>query len=92
LVKFRDSFFFKLILALDLQDCGITTIGANHLLEGLKFNAMMHVLDVRLNPKIDRDTLQKIMEQVMINSSGKETEVSLCSSLLCTFKSFFDFI
>lgn len=60
--------------ALDLQDCGITTVGANHLLEGLKFNAMMHVLDVRLNPKIDRDTLQKIMEQVMINSSGKETE------------------
>jgi hypothetical protein len=37
---------------------------------------MMHVLDVRLNPKIDRDTLQKIMEQVMINSSGKETEVT----------------
>ena len=62
---------------MDLQDCGITTVGANHLLEGLKFNAMMHVLDVRLNPKIDRDTLQKIMEQVMINSSGKETEVNL---------------
>lgn len=40
------------LTALDLQDCGITTIGANYLLEGLKFNAMMHVLDVRLNPKI----------------------------------------
>ena len=75
-VIFTRLFFLFLLIALDLQDCGITTIGANHLLEGLKFNAMMHVLDVRLNPKIDRDTLQKIMEQVMINSSGKETEVS----------------
>lgn len=34
----------------------------------------MHVLDVRLNVKIDRDTLQKIMEQVMINSSGHSTD------------------
>ena len=34
---------------------------------------MMHVLDVRLNVDIDRDTLQKIMEQVMINSSGQST-------------------
>ncbi len=34
---------------------------------------MMHVLDVRLNVEIDRDTLQKIMEQVMINSSGHST-------------------
>jgi hypothetical protein len=40
--------------AIDLQDCGITTVGANHLLEGLKFNAMMHVLDVRLNSKIGK--------------------------------------
>lgn len=34
----------------------------------------MHVLDVRLNVQIDRDTLQKIMEQVMINSSGHSTD------------------
>ena len=60
--------------ALDLQNCGVTTVGASYLLEGLKFNAMMHVLDVRLNANIDRDMLQKIMEQVMINSSGNNTE------------------
>jgi hypothetical protein len=47
---------------------------------------MMHVLDVRLNPKIDRDTLQKIMEQVMINSSGKETEVINLYHLLFNIK------
>jgi hypothetical protein len=35
---------------------------------------MMHVLDVRLNANIDRETLQKIMEQVMINSTGNSTE------------------
>ena len=34
----------------------------------------MHVLDVRLNANIDRETLQKIMEQVMINSTGNSTE------------------
>jgi len=68
---FKSDLWLK---ALDLQDCGITTTGANYLLEGLKFNAMMHVLDVRLNVKIDRDTLQKIMEQVMINSSGHSTD------------------
>lgn len=68
---FKSDLWLK---ALDLQDCGITTTGANYLLDGLKFNAMMHVLDVRLNLDIDRDTLQKIMEQVMINSSGNNTE------------------
>lgn len=68
---FKSDLWLK---ALDLQDCGITTTGANHLLDGLKFNAMMHVLDVRLNVDIDRDTLQKIMEQVMINSSGHSTD------------------
>ncbi len=68
---FKSDLWLK---ALDLQDCGITTQGANYLLDGLKFNAMMHVLDVRLNVKIDRDTLQKIMEQVMINSSGHSTD------------------
>jgi centrosomal protein CEP78 len=68
---FKSDLWLK---ALDLQNCGITTAGANYLLDGLKFNAMMHVLDVRLNVDIDRDTLQKIMEQVMINSSGNNTE------------------
>ena len=68
---FKSDLWLK---ALDLQCCGITTEGANYLLDGLKFNAMMHVLDVRLNVGIDRDTLQKIMEQVMINSSGNNTE------------------
>lgn len=68
---FKSDLWLK---ALDLQDCGITTQGANFLVDGLKFNAMMHVLDVRLNPNIDRDTLQKIMEQVMINSSGNSSE------------------
>jgi hypothetical protein len=68
---FKSDLWLK---ALDLQDCGITTAGANELLDGLKFNAMMHVLDVRLNVEIERDTLQKIMEQVMINSSGNSTE------------------
>jgi hypothetical protein len=68
---FKSDLWLK---ALDLQNCGITTNGANFLLDGLKFNAMMHVLDVRLNPDIDRDTLQKIMEQVMINSSGNNTD------------------
>ena len=68
---FKSDLWLK---ALDLQDCGITTKGAQYLLDGLKFNAMMHVLDVRLNVNIDRDTLQKIMEQVMINSSGNNTD------------------
>jgi centrosomal protein CEP78 len=68
---FKSDLWLK---ALDLQDCGITTQGAKYLLDGLKFNAMMHVLDVRLNVNIDRDTLQKIMEQVMINSSGNNTD------------------
>lgn len=68
---FKSDLWLK---ALDLQDCGITTTGAKHLLDGLKFNAMMHVLDVRLNLDIDRDMLQKIMEQVMINSNGHSTD------------------
>jgi hypothetical protein len=68
---FKSDLWLK---ALDLQYCGITNKGANYLLDGLKFNAMMHVLDVRVNSGIDRDIVQKIMEQVMINSNCNSTE------------------
>ena len=73
---FKSDLWLK---ALDMQDCGVTTVGANYLLDGLKFNAMMHVLDVRRNPHIDRDTLQKAINRSRFCSYFTRTfDIQLC--------------
>lgn len=42
------------ISALDLQSCGISTEGARQLLDVLKYNTTIVVLDVRRNPLIGK--------------------------------------
>ena len=39
-------------LALDLQQCGLSEDGAQSLLDALKYNVTIVVLDVRQNPMI----------------------------------------
>ncbi|XP_048749559.1 centrosomal protein of 78 kDa-like [Ostrea edulis] len=67
----KDDLWLK---ALDLQSCGISTEGARQLLDVLKYNTTIVVLDVRRNPLIDRDVVHSIMEQLMINCNGQDTE------------------
>ena len=42
------------ISALDLQQCGLSDVGAKALLDVLKYNTTIVVLDVRQNPMIGR--------------------------------------
>ncbi|EDO48167.1 predicted protein, partial [Nematostella vectensis] len=61
----KDDLWVK---ALDLQQCGVSTEGAMEFQPVLKFNTTITVLDLRLNPLIDRDVLTAIMEQIMMNA------------------------
>ncbi|KAJ8311456.1 hypothetical protein KUTeg_010811 [Tegillarca granosa] len=67
----KDDLWLK---ALDMQGTGISTTGARALLDVLKYNTTIVVLDVRRNPLIDRDVVHNIMEQLMINCNGQDTE------------------
>ncbi|XP_078667054.1 centrosomal protein of 78 kDa-like [Branchiostoma floridae x Branchiostoma belcheri] len=67
----KDDLWVK---ALDLQQCGISTEGAKALYDVLRTNTTVVVLDLRRNPLIDRSMMQSIMEQVMINTGGQDTE------------------
>jgi len=57
-------FFFS---ALDLQDCAISTNGAKEFLNSAKFNSLIHIIDIRNNPLVDRDVMEKLIEQLLVN-------------------------
>ena len=42
-------------LAIDLQQCGISSDGANSLLSALDYNTSLSVLDVRSNPLLGKN-------------------------------------
>ncbi|XP_050399329.1 centrosomal protein of 78 kDa isoform X1 [Patella vulgata] len=67
----KDDLWLK---ALDLQSCGISNPGARALLDVLEYNTTIVVLDVRKNVLIERDVIHAIMEQLMLNSKGQDTE------------------
>ncbi|KAF6040570.1 CEP78 [Bugula neritina] len=43
----KDDLWLK---AVDLQECGLTDVGAEHLLDALRLNSTILVLDIRGNP------------------------------------------
>ncbi|CAF3725989.1 unnamed protein product, partial [Rotaria socialis] len=55
------------IKALDLQDCAISTNGAKEFLNAAKYNSLIHIIDIRNNPLVDRDIMEKLIEQLLIN-------------------------
>lgn len=67
----KDDLWVK---ALDMQQCGISTEGAMAFQPVLKFNSTIYVLDLRLNPLIDREVFGSLMEQLMINCGESELE------------------
>lgn len=65
------------IKALDLQDCAISTNGAKEFLNAAKYNSLIHIIDIRNNPLVDRDVMEKLIEQLLINCEDDR---------LCEFK------
>ncbi|XP_072289604.1 centrosomal protein of 78 kDa-like [Eucyclogobius newberryi] len=56
------------VKAVDLQRCGLSNEGARRLLESLKTNSTLSVLDVRSNPLIDKVIIKTILEKVLMNA------------------------
>lgn len=67
----KDDLWVK---ALDMQQCGISTVGAMAFQPVLKFNTTVSVLDLRQNPLIEREVFGSLMEQLMINTGETELE------------------
>ncbi|XP_037337896.2 centrosomal protein of 78 kDa isoform X2 [Pungitius pungitius] len=59
------------VKALDLQRCGLSNEGARRLLEAMKTNTALCVLDVRSNPLIDNVLIKTILEKVLMNANGQ---------------------
>ena len=59
--------YYSLVLALDLQDCAISTNGAKEFLNAANYNSLIHIIDIRNNPLVDRDVMEKLIEQLLVN-------------------------
>ncbi|XP_054466755.1 centrosomal protein of 78 kDa [Anoplopoma fimbria] len=62
------------VKAVDLQRCGLSNEGARRLLEALKTNTALCVLDIRSNPLIDKVLIKTILEKVLMNADGQSPE------------------
>ncbi|XP_035022810.1 centrosomal protein of 78 kDa [Hippoglossus stenolepis] len=60
--------------AVDLQRCGLSNEGAHHLLQALKTNSSLCVLDIRSNPLVDKVPIKNIIEKVLMNANGQSLE------------------
>lgn len=69
-------------IAVDLQECGITDTGAEALLEGLKLNSTLLILDIRGNHLITHQLIDRVVQQVLINAEGKPTQVRTTPNVL----------
>ncbi|XP_028392433.1 centrosomal protein of 78 kDa-like [Dendronephthya gigantea] len=67
----KDDLWLK---ALDLQQCGISNRGALALQSLLRCNKSLAVLDLRINPLIERDLITSITQHVLVNAGRGETE------------------
>ncbi|XP_056267090.1 centrosomal protein of 78 kDa-like [Pseudoliparis swirei] len=62
------------VKALDLQRCGLSNEGARRLLEALKTNTALCVLDIRSNPLIDKVLIKTVLERVLMTADGQSPE------------------
>lgn len=70
------------LLALDLQDCAVSTAGAEKFLAVAKMNSLIHIIDIRNNVLVDRAVMEKLIEQLLINcEDDRNCEVCLSLSL-----------
>ncbi|XP_068167885.1 centrosomal protein of 78 kDa isoform X2 [Antennarius striatus] len=62
------------VKAVDLQRCGLSSEGARHLLEVLKTNSTLYVLDIRNNPLVDMVLIKTVIEKVLMNTDNQSSE------------------
>ncbi|XP_068995186.1 centrosomal protein of 78 kDa [Embiotoca jacksoni] len=62
------------VKAVDLQRCGLSSDGARRLLEALKTNSSLCVLDIRSNPLVDKVLIKTIIEKVLMSTDGQSPE------------------
>ncbi|KAM4578779.1 centrosomal protein of 78 kDa [Fundulus diaphanus] len=62
------------VKAVDLQRCGLSNEGVRHLLEALKTNSSLCVLDIRSNPLVDKVLIKTVIERVLMNAAGQSPE------------------
>uniref|UniRef100_A0A3P8TS93 Centrosomal protein 78 n=1 Tax=Amphiprion percula TaxID=161767 RepID=A0A3P8TS93_AMPPE len=62
------------VKAVDLQKCGLSNDGARRLLESLKTNSSLCVLDIRSNPLVDKVLIKTVIEKVLMNADGQSPE------------------
>ncbi|XP_068616932.1 centrosomal protein of 78 kDa [Brachionichthys hirsutus] len=62
------------VKAVDLQRCGLSSEGARRLLEALKTNSTLHVLDIRNNPLVDKVLVKTAIEKVLMNANGRSSQ------------------
>ncbi|XP_066925343.1 centrosomal protein of 78 kDa-like isoform X2 [Clytia hemisphaerica] len=67
----KDDIWLK---ALDLQQCGLSDDSATILMETLKWNKNLVVLDIRRNSFISYQNLRSLIEMVMVNAGGESSE------------------
>ncbi|KFQ31941.1 Centrosomal protein of 78 kDa, partial [Mesitornis unicolor] len=66
--------------ALDLQQCGISSEGARSLLDALRTNTTLVILDIRKNPLIDHVVMKDIIERVLMNGNSANSEYKWLTS------------
>lgn len=62
------------VKAVDLQRCGLSNEGGRRLLEAMKTNSSLCVLDIRSNPLVDKVLIKTIIEKVLMNAEGQSSE------------------
>ncbi|XP_061623656.1 centrosomal protein of 78 kDa [Phyllopteryx taeniolatus] len=62
------------VKAVDLQKCGLSNRGACHLLEVLKTNSTLRVLDIRNNPLVDNSLIKTIIEKILMKAEERAPE------------------
>ncbi|XP_063105596.1 centrosomal protein of 78 kDa isoform X6 [Cavia porcellus] len=66
--------------ALDLQQCGLTSDGAQALLKALETNRTLVVLDIRRNPLIDHSVMKAVIKKVLQNGRSAKSEYQWITS------------
>ncbi|XP_041756420.2 centrosomal protein of 78 kDa isoform X3 [Coregonus clupeaformis] len=64
------------VKAVDLQKCGLSNDGTRSLLEALKSNTTLCVLDIRRNPLVDNDLVKSVIKRVLMNANGQSSQYS----------------
>nr|CAB3230059.1 centrosomal protein of 78 kDa-like [Phallusia mammillata] len=65
----KDDLWLK---ALDLQNCGLSVVGAKYLLTTMEHNRTLIVLDIRQNPMVDNNTLRSVLGRVLLNANERD--------------------